>query len=62
MKNNDYNEVNIFLSHENPCTFLLARRKDLQRSFNTISELSQNHIQKQFILPKTAINWQFNDI
>ena len=52
MKNNDYNEVNIFLSHENPCIFLLAKRK----------ELSQNHIQKQFILSKTAINWQFNDI
>ena len=44
-KSNDYNN-NIFLSLENPCTFLLDKEKIWKRIFNTDSELSQNHKEK----------------
>ena len=37
----DYNN-NIFLSLENPCTFLLVKEKTWKRIFNTNSKLSQN--------------------
>ena len=30
--------------------------------FNTNSELSQNHTEKQIMLFKTTVNWLFNDI
>ena len=46
------NNINIFLSLRNPCTW--------KRIFNTNSELSKNRTQN---LPsKTTINWLFNDI
>ena len=41
-KNIDYNGINIFLSLENPCTFLLAKENTWKCIFNTNSELSQN--------------------
>ena len=53
--------INIFLSLENPCTFLLAK-EDLKTYFNTNSELSQNRTEKQIMPSKTTINRLFNDI
>ena len=47
---------------ENPCIFLLANEKAWKCIFNTNSELSQNHTEKQIIPAKTTINWLFNDI
>ena len=41
-KSTDNNGINIFLSLENPCTFLLAKEKTWKCIFNTNSELSQN--------------------
>ena len=58
----DNNEINIFLSLENPCTFLLAKEKTWKRIFNTNSELSQNRTEKQIMPSKTTINWLFNVI
>ena len=46
--------VNIFLSLENPCTFLLAKGKTW--IFNTNSELSQNCTEKQIMPFKTKTN------
>ena len=46
-KSNDYNEINVFLSLENPCTFLLAKEKTWKGIFNTNSELSQNRTEKE---------------
>ena len=60
-KSNDYN-INIFLSLENPCTFLLAKEQTWKHIFKTNSELSQNHTEKQFMPSKLTVNWQFNDI
>ena len=42
----DNNTINIFLSLEKPCTFLLAKEKTWKRIFNTNSELSQNRTEK----------------
>ena len=61
-KSTDINDINIFLSLENPCTFLLAKEKTLKRIFNTNIELSQNRSEKQTMPFKTAVNWLFNDI
>ena len=44
------------------CTFLVAKEKVWKRIFNTNSELSQNHTEKQIMLFKTAVNCLFNDI
>ena len=41
-KGSDNNDINIFLSLENPCTFLLAKGNTWKRIFNTNSELSQS--------------------
>ena len=60
-KSTDNNDINIFLSLENPCTFLLAKEKTWKRVFNTISQCSQNRTEKQNI-PSKATNWLFNDI
>ena len=60
-KSND-NDINIFLSLENPCTFLLAKEKIWKRIFNTNSELSQNVTEKQIMPFKATVNWLFNDI
>ena len=63
---NNNNDINIFLSLENPCTFLLAKEKTFfntkKRIFNTNSELLQNCTEKQIMPSKTTINWLFNDI
>ena len=61
-KSTDNNDINIFLSLENPCTFLLAKEKTWKRIFNTNSELSQNRTEKQIMPSKTTVNWLFNDI
>ena len=61
-KSTDNNDINIFLSLENPCTFLLAKEKTWKRIFNTNSELSQNRTKKQIMPSKTRVNWLFNDI
>ena len=61
-KSTDNNDINIFLSLENPCTFLLAKEKTWKRIFNTNSELSQNRTEKQIIPFKTTVNWLINDI
>ena len=60
-KNNGYNNINIFLSLENPCTFLLAKEKTWKSIFNTNSELLQNCTEKQTIPFKTTVNWLFNN-
>ena len=41
-KGSDNNDINIFLSLENPCTFLLAKGNTWKRIFNTNSELLQS--------------------
>ena len=46
-KSTDDKDVNIFLSLENPCTFLLAKEKICKCIFNTNSELSQNRTEKK---------------
>ena len=46
---------NIFLSLENPYTFLLAKEKTWRHIFNTNSELLQNGPEKQ-IMPSKATN------
>ena len=61
-KSTDNNDINIFLSLENPCTFLLAKEKTWKRTFNINSELSENRTEKQIMPLKTAVNWLFNDM
>ena len=61
-KSTDNNNINTFLSLENPCTFFLAKEKTWKRIFNTNSELLQIHKEKQIMPSKTTINWLFNDI
>ena len=61
-KSTDSNIINIFLSLENPCTFLLAKEKTRKCISNTDNELSQNCTEKQIIPFKTTVNWLFNDI
>ena len=39
LKNNDYNDINIFLSLENPCTFLFVTEKTWKCIFNSNSVL-----------------------
>ena len=58
---NVYNDINIFLSLENPCTFLLAKEKTWKNISNTDNELLQSHTEKQMPF-KTTINWLFNDV
>ena len=59
-KGNDYNNIDIFLSLENPCTFLLAKEKTWKTIFNTNSELLQNRTERINVLFKTIVNWLFN--
>ena len=59
---NDYNEIYVFMSLKNPCTFLHAKEKTWKRIFNTNSELSQNRAQYQIMQFKTSVNWLFNHI
>ena len=51
--------ISIFLSLENPCTFLLVKEKTWQHIFNTNNPLSQNHTEKQIMPFKTTVNWLF---
>ena len=37
---------------ENPCTFFLVKEKNLKRTFNINSELSQNRAEKQIMIFK----------
>ena len=55
-KSTDNNDINIFMSLENPCTFFLAQEKSGKRTFNTSSELSQNRTEKQIMSSKTTVN------
>ena len=61
-KSTDNNNINIFQSLENPCSFLLAKENTWKRIFNTNSELIQNRTEKQIMPSKTTINLLFNDI
>ena len=61
-KSTDNKDINIFLSLENPCTFLLANEKTQKRIFNTNSKLSQNRTEKQIMLFKVIVNELLNDI
>ena len=61
-KSTDNNNINIFLSLENPYAFLVAKKKTWKRIFNTNSKLSQNRTEKQVMPLKTTISWLFNDI
>ena len=61
-KSNDYNDMNIFLSLENPCTILLAKENTWRSIFNTNSDLSQNCTEKQIMPFKTTVNLLFNDM
>ena len=61
-KSTDNNDINIFLSLENPCTFLLEKEKIWKRILKTTSELLRNRTEKQIMPSKTKINWLFNDI
>ena len=47
------NDINMFLLLENVCTFLLAKEKTWKCIFNTNSELSQNHTEKQIMVSET---------
>ena len=51
-KTTDNNDINIFLSLGNPCTFLLAKENTWKCILNTNRELSQNHIEKQIMPSK----------
>ena len=62
MKEHFNDNINIFKSLENPCTFLLAKEKTWKRIFNTNRELSQNCTEKQITPFKTTVNWLINDI
>ena len=61
-KSTNNNDINIFLSLENPCTFLLTKEKTWRRIVFTNSNLSQNRTEKQIMPSQTTINWLFNDI
>ena len=61
-KSTGNNDINIFLSLENPCTFFLAKEKTWKYVFNTNCELSQNYTQKQIMPFKTTVNWPFRNI
>ena len=61
-KSSDNNDFNIFLSLENPYTFLLVKEKTWRHIFNTNSELLQNGTEKQIMPSKATINWLFSDI
>ena len=61
-KSTDNSNINIFLSLENPCTFLPAKEKTWKRIFNTNRELLQNSTRKQIIPFETTANWLFNNI
>ena len=61
-KSSDYNNINIFLSLENPFAFLLAKGKTRRRVFNTNSKLSQNRTEKEIMPFKTIVNLLFTDI
>ena len=61
-KSTDSNDINIFMSLENSCTFLLAKEKTWKCIFSTNSALSQNGTEKQIIPSKTTIRWLSNDI
>ena len=52
-KSNNYIDINIFHSVENPCTFLLAKGKTWKRIFKTNSKLLQNPTEKQFLPSKS---------
>ena len=54
-KSTDSNVIYIFLSLGNLCPFLLAKEKTWKRIFNTNSELSQNHTEKQIMPSKTTM-------
>ena len=56
----DNNDINMFQSLENPCTFLFTKEKTWKRIFN--SELPQNRTEKQIMPFKTTMNWLVNDI
>ena len=58
---NEYNDINIFLSLENPCTFLLRKEKNWKPIFNTNNFL-KIYTEKQFALSKTSLNWLFRGI
>ena len=53
-KSTDNNDINIFISLENPCTFLLAKEKTWTRIFNTNTELSQNRTENKFVLQNNS--------
>ena len=59
--NTNNNYINVFLSLENPCAFLVAKEKTKKRIFKANSELSQNYTEKH-MPSKTIIYWLFNDI
>ena len=61
-KSNDSNNINIFLSLKNSCTFLLMKEKTWKCIFNTNSKLSQNCTEKQIMLFKTTVNCLLNDM
>ena len=56
----DNNDINMFQSLENPCTFLFTKEKTWKRISN--SELPQNRTEKQIMPFKTTMNWLVNDI
>ena len=66
-KSTDSNDVNIFLSLENPVllnflknlNFLLAKGKTWKRICNINSELLQNRTEKQIMPSKTTIKWLY---
>ena len=52
-KSTDNNDINIFLSLENPCTIWFAKKMTWKRIFNANTELSQNRTEKQLMLFKS---------
>ena len=54
--------IDIFLSLENSCTFLLLKEKTWKCIFKTNIGLPQNRTEKQIMPSKTTINRLFSDI
>ena len=55
MKEAVNNHINIFLSLENSCIFLLPKEKTSKRIFNTNSKLLQNRTENKLCHPKQQL-------
>ena len=61
-KSTDNNDINIFLSLENPCTFCLGKKRPENAFLTLIVNYCKIIQEKQIMLFKTSVNCLFNDI